>query len=316
MKRHVSVGRPQPKPQRMPLHEQLPAHPSSVGRARRLVQGAAASSGQNLPGGLVEDAELLVSELVSNAIMHAGTPVDVEVSVETPTSVLVSVGDGARRMPARRRYGTAAATGRGLRLLDRLSDEWGVTPRADGKTVWFRLSTSEQPQQDAGPVSPGNGQRRSSPGAVAVELRNLPLLLHTRWQQQAEALVRERLLLFAEDGHATAQLEQHAECSDAVALLAEAVADCSMGWEPRDGDDEVWCHRVVMSVPHESVEHFATLDRTLAAARAEAVAEQLLAAPTELDGRRFRRWVCTQVADQARGLPPTSWRPAQAPFPT
>ncbi len=305
MKQHLAVYRTGSEP----LHERLPAHPSSVGLARRLLRGAAAASGTSLPGDLLEDAELLVSELVSNAIMHAGTPVDVEVSIETPTSLLVSVGDGSRRLPTRRHYGTIAATGRGLRLLEQMSDEWGVSPRAKGKTVWFRLASSDQPAHQSPPAPPRNGQRRSSSGVVAVELRNFPLHLHARWQQQAEALLREHLLLFADDGHAIAQLEQHAQCSEAVALLAEAVAAPATGRERRDGDDEVWCPGVVMSVPNDSVRHFATLNSAMDAALAEADTEQLLAAPTDPDARRFRRWVCEQVDDQARGLPPTSWRP-------
>ncbi len=243
---------------------------------------------------------------MSNAILHAGTPVDLEVSIEPPASVLVSVGDGSRRIPARRHYGSAAATGRGLRLLERVSDEWGVTPRANGKTVWFRLSSPEG-DRESRPAPSGDVRRRSSPGAVVVELHNVPLHLHARWQQQAEALVREHLLHFADGDDAIAQLEQHAECSEAIALLEAAVAASSTDWEPPDGGDEVWCDRVVMSVPHESVGHFAALDRTLAAALEEADTEQLLSAPTDLDARRFRRWICEQVADQARGLPPASW---------
>jgi anti-sigma regulatory factor (Ser/Thr protein kinase) len=307
MKRHVSGDRHRPKP----LRERLPAHPSSVGLARRLVRGAATATGNSLPIDLLDDAELLVSELVSNAILHAGTPVDVEVSVETPTSVLVSVGDGSRRIPSRRHYGSAAATGRGLRLLERVSDEWGVTPRANGKTVWFRVSSPEE-DRESRPASAGEVRRRSVPTAVAVELHNVPLQLHARWQQQAEALVREHLLHFADEDDAIAQLEQHAECSEAIALLEAAVAASSTGWAPRDGGDEVWCDRVAMSVPHESVAHFATLDRTLAAALAVADDEQLLSAPTDLDARLFRRWICEQVAGQARGLPPTGWPPRPA----
>lgn len=304
MKRYLSGDRLRPKP----LLERLPAHPSSVGRARRLVRDAPAAAGRDLPVDLLEDAELLVSELVSNAILHAGTAVDVEVALETPSSLLVSVGDGSRRLPTRRHYGSAAATGRGLRLLERVSDEWGVSPRANGKTVWFRLS-APGPGQESRPASSANPRQRPSPGAVAVELHNVPLLLHGRWQQQAEALVREHLLHFTDDEDVIAQLERHAECSDAIALVEEAVAASSAGREPREGDEEVWCDRVAMSVPHASVGHFATLDRTLAAALAEADTEHLLSAPTDLDGRRFRRWLCGQVADQARGLPPTSWPP-------
>lgn len=294
-----------------PVREHLPPHPSSVGVARRLVRGVAAANGEDLPADLVDNAELLASELVSNAVMHAGTAVDVEVSIDGPASLLVSVADGSRRVPARRRYGTSAATGRGLRLLDRISDEWGVSPRANGKAVWFRVTGAHHRQAVTSPSTAegGDGPLRE---VVTVELLQLPLVLHARWQQHAEALLREYLLaaLGGEDD-VDAQLQRHAECSDAVALLAEAIANAAQHRAPGGDQEASWSDEVVVSVPKQAVSHFATLDQTLTDALVEAESDQLLTDPTDYELRRFRSWLCEQVADQARGLPATPWHSDQ-----
>ena len=108
---------------------------------------------------LVPDATLLVSELVTNAVLHARSEVTLTIAVAD--SVLeVGIADTAAQVPMPRSgpddgVGEGAAPdaagedwraegGRGLRLLDRLADAWGVATMADGKQVWFRLSLPER----------------------------------------------------------------------------------------------------------------------------------------------------------------------------
>lgn len=287
----------------MPLRERLPPRPSSVGEARRLVRAA---GGEALSPDLVETAELLVSELVSNAIVHAGTPIDIEVSVVNPTEVLVTVGDGSPHRPVLRSYGDTAATGRGLRLVNDMSDDWGVTTGEVGKTVWFRLSATGSAARPGMAQEPG--VRAAGPENVAVELLNVPLVLHARWQQQAEALLREYLLVTLEDEEAFDEVIRHAQCSDAVALLAESIPEPGTGdGRVADENGEIWCPRATMSVPLESVEHFVTLDETLDRALDMAASDLMLTPPIDPECQRLRRWVCRQVADQANGLPPRPW---------
>ena len=94
----------------------------------------------------------LVSELVTNALLHAGTDVVVRVE-DDRTSLRVGVTDGSPAQPLQRRLGPGSTTGRGLRLLRVLSTDSGVE-RSDavgtgGKTVWFRVSkkATEQGRQ-------------------------------------------------------------------------------------------------------------------------------------------------------------------------
>lgn len=113
----------------------LPAETSSVPTARRFVRTAL--EGQGLLAAY-DAAEMLVSEVVTNAVLHARTEFTVEV-LRTGDMVRVSVMDLSSAIPRQRRYGTGSTTGRGLRLVATLAVAWGVDRTAAGKTVWFEV---------------------------------------------------------------------------------------------------------------------------------------------------------------------------------
>lgn len=114
----------------------FPAEPASAGSARRFV---GATLRQWRCDDLVDVATLLVSELVANAVLHAGTDIGVAVRLAGPR-LRVEVSDGNPGTPARKHYSSLATTGRGLMLVERLSADWGVTPGpGGGKQVWFEL---------------------------------------------------------------------------------------------------------------------------------------------------------------------------------
>lgn len=87
---------------------------------------------------LLETSVLLTSEVVTNAVMHAQTPIDITVVVGA-TSVRIEVCDEDTSIPTVRTDGVTS--GRGLQLVDRLSSAWGVIARGTGKRVWFEVST-------------------------------------------------------------------------------------------------------------------------------------------------------------------------------
>jgi anti-sigma regulatory factor (Ser/Thr protein kinase) len=118
-------------------HVELPSLPGSVRDARRFVSDALAKVGA---GSLIEVASLLTSELVTNAIVHAGGPVLVRVSKAHHT-VRVAVRDRSSARPRRRQSAESSLTGRGLGLVDRLAERWGADTETDGpgKVVWFEL---------------------------------------------------------------------------------------------------------------------------------------------------------------------------------
>jgi anti-sigma regulatory factor (Ser/Thr protein kinase) len=80
----------------------------------------------------------LVSELATNAILHAETPFSVIVSRDS-SWIRVSVRDGSPAVPVRKDYGPQHPTGRGLMIVESMADRWGVDTDADGKTVWVEI---------------------------------------------------------------------------------------------------------------------------------------------------------------------------------
>jgi anti-sigma regulatory factor (Ser/Thr protein kinase) len=113
----------------------LPPVAASVRAARRFVADALREAGQEP---LLDDAVLAVSEVVTNAVIHAGTPMDLAVRAGRD-GVRVEVADSNRRRPRFRDDAGLPTTGRGLRLLDALAADWGTEARPEGKAVWFRL---------------------------------------------------------------------------------------------------------------------------------------------------------------------------------
>jgi anti-sigma regulatory factor (Ser/Thr protein kinase) len=85
-------------------------------------------------------ASLVVSELATNAVLHAQTDYTVTVT-KIDTLTRVSVTDRSAKLPQQRSYGTQATTGRGLRLVAEMSRAWGVEPHETGKTVWAELAS-------------------------------------------------------------------------------------------------------------------------------------------------------------------------------
>jgi hypothetical protein len=85
-----------------------------------------------------DEAVAMVSELATNAVIHARTPYTVAVSREGDT-VRIGVHDLSAVIPRRRAYGLDATTGRGLRLVASMSSDWGIEPESNGKVVWFEV---------------------------------------------------------------------------------------------------------------------------------------------------------------------------------
>ena len=114
----------------------LSARLSSVAEARHAVQDTC----QHLPETTVNDATLLVSELVTNAVLHVGGMVTVVIDCEDDR-VAIAVGDHSTDEPVVRTPDDHDPHGRGMRLVDSVASNWGCTPSSDGegKTVWFSL---------------------------------------------------------------------------------------------------------------------------------------------------------------------------------
>ncbi|MDI3402878.1 ATP-binding SpoIIE family protein phosphatase [Streptomyces cavernicola] len=96
----------------------------------------------------VDSAVLMVSEMITNVLVH--TDGDALLLVEAQGEVgerrlRVEVADSSDELPHKRHPGELASSGRGLVLMELLADAWGVTPRGEGKSIWFELHESSAP---------------------------------------------------------------------------------------------------------------------------------------------------------------------------
>ena len=291
------------------VHRSLAPHPASVGDARRLVREVLTGAGRD---DLVDAAETAVTEVVTNALVHAGTRIGLSTRIDGD-GLRVEVTDGSAQLPTLRNNGALAGTGRGLLLVQRTVDRWGVDSHRTGKTVWFELASAdgEASYVDA-PRDLQVLSRSDARGTVHVELRNVPLLLHLAWHQHAEALLREYLLFSLGDEVDLDGLQAHAASSDAIALMLDHLPDPGVGEDP----DKLMATAVepgvssecqLLPVPLASLVHFRMLGETLDAALALADDGAFLTAPTQPEIRAFRRWICDEVERQSRGEAPVPW---------
>ncbi len=138
---------PHPHPHRVLVATELDSSLEAAAHARQVVRGLLRQSHR---ADLVETACLLTSELVGNAVVHAGVPVELVVDLDRD-GLAIEVIDCSPSSPSHRRPRPMATTGRGLDLVDRLADSWGITPVDPGKSVWFVLGTSARDAPLSGP---------------------------------------------------------------------------------------------------------------------------------------------------------------------
>ncbi|MGW3203884.1 SpoIIE family protein phosphatase [Streptomyces sp. NPDC001135] len=107
----------------------------------------------------VDSAVLLVSEMVTNVLVHtdADALLLAEVTGEAAARRLrVQVTDAGDDLPHKRRPGELASSGRGLMLIELLADAWGVNPRGEGKSIWFELYESAELSDEVPDEVPGD----------------------------------------------------------------------------------------------------------------------------------------------------------------
>jgi anti-sigma regulatory factor (Ser/Thr protein kinase) len=115
----------------------FPNSPSSVTQARRYVRDAISGA----PPEVADAIELMTSELATNSIRHASTAFDVGVD-RSARAIRVEVTDDGSGEPTVLSPSPTQTSGRGLRIVEQLSDEWGVMAAGgrNAKTVWFSVA--------------------------------------------------------------------------------------------------------------------------------------------------------------------------------
>ncbi|WP_341720244.1 SpoIIE family protein phosphatase [Micromonospora sp. FIMYZ51] len=116
---------------------EVPAEPTAPSRVRHWMTDQLNRWG--VAESVIGAAVLCTSELTTNALLHAGTAARVEIDL-SPERLLVSVADsGSRGTVTRAHTDTLSSRGRGLGLIEELSDAWGTDPTVRGSTVWFEI---------------------------------------------------------------------------------------------------------------------------------------------------------------------------------
>jgi anti-sigma regulatory factor (Ser/Thr protein kinase) len=116
---------------------ELLGRPASVRKARGFTADVLVDDG--VEASVIEVAVLLVSELVTNAVVHARGPICLTVHTDAHW-VRIEVEDPGHRRPVLRAASLDAVDGRGLLVVDKLATDWGTEQRATHKVVWFEIA--------------------------------------------------------------------------------------------------------------------------------------------------------------------------------
>lgn len=276
---------------------------------------------RDLPSDVSSCAALLTSELVTNAVLHAATPMCVTLHI-LPDRIRVDVADGSSSFPALKDYGRDAATGRGLTLFNTLASDWGVQAVDGGKIVWFELPVDF-------PVTPTNfsdgtfrfdlmglaqpelhGEEPTSP-MVSVRLRGIPVALLQKASEQYEALFRELRLMKERGGIAPGA----SGLPERLSVLVSEIGTRFGGLGP--GMDEVWQTAVdnkldrfdwTLELPQAAVVACEFYDAMLDEADEFGLSAQLLTLPASPTSVAVRRWFLSELIGQLHGKAPVAWQ--------
>ncbi|WP_432496630.1 ATP-binding protein [Kineococcus gypseus] len=290
--------------------------------------------GPAVPGAVVDDAEVCASELVTNAVLHAGGPVVLTVH-RTGDAVRLEVADPSPVAPQWVPRSLTAATGRGLRLITALSAARGteVHPDGSGKSVWCELSSAAPPagrdeereREEQGHVDAlmaaewasavaelsagGAGDGAPAPaGAEPLRLLRYPLRRGVRLREHREAMLRELRLL--DLAHAFPDAATAALAHDVTDLLDSEYGGHLNGAETRklaalaDGLDSV-----DLEYPRASYELERVTRWRARMAEAERVGRSLgLLTLSEVpDVEELSHWMGEEFERQLRGGRPRPW---------
>jgi anti-sigma regulatory factor (Ser/Thr protein kinase) len=292
---------------------ELEPEPQSVKVARSWVVEALRDLGRD---DVLDAAELGVSELVTNAILHAEPPITVQVR-GTRRHPRVEVHDRSSRPPSADTDLTGeerllSTVGRGMGIVALYSTAWGAEVSAGGKLVWFEPGaepTLDAPAGDVFDLAEAVDQRlagRADPGErVRVRLLGMPVRVFADFRAWYVELRRELRLLALAHGtdypvasaisELVLQVEQERRQASGVDRLDEAIA---AGVERVDLD-----YDVVASAPATMGRLVEALDRADAFCRDQ----RLLALAATEQQAALWHWYLGEFIRQAAGGPPTAW---------
>lgn len=286
-----------------------------VPEARRWVAGLCQEI--NRPE-LAACAELGVSELVTNALLHGEPPVTVRVR-GTEGHPRVEVHDSSIEPPIMPSHARHTRTddllltfGRGLELVARCSDAWGAEIEDDGKVLWFTpatdlADTEGRPGSISG-LTRRRRRRRVRRDHVQARVIDVPVDLHVEFQQYARELRREmRLLALANES----EYPLAKRLSELFATLDRQILD---GGEQVQAavDQGLSTTDVVVAVPRAYAARLHRFVELLDLADDFCRNEHRSSLERGAEQHRFQTWYLTELARQADGEEPMSWHAARS----
>jgi PAS domain S-box-containing protein len=300
---------------RVPLlerHLAMTPEPASAATARHLLRGALIDANRLE---WVDAGELAVSEIVTNAALHAHTEIQLRVDVYDD-EVCIEVEDRNPALPIRREYDHEATTGRGLDLVAAVATACGVESLgSEGKVVWACLGAGEDTsgELDADSLlelwSVDHDDDEDEPaGSTPVLLRSMPINLWLSGREHHDAILRELVLYLAERPDLTADIEgaDRARAVVSGALVRELERIHGIGHPSR----LPWVVNEIdlpVSVPADAVRCFGVLQDVLDLAESLAVRGELFVRPALPEIVAVRDWACEQVIAQVAGAPSAPW---------
>lgn len=301
------------------LERTLAFDPASLSarEARRFVRAMCEEAGH---AEWADAAELAVSEVVTNVVLHAHT--EFRLTVRTAADhVRVEVLDHNPALPRQRGYDDEATTGRGMALVDAVTDAHGVTPLGgDGKVVWFCVGGRGEAHDGDDPLA-GWGDAGwgdvpppvEEPTSVHVQLVGMPVTLWHAAAQHHAALLRELALHRSAhpDGGIT---EADLADADAARTTLDAALDALVARGHLRGSAEApVAVDLDVPVPPGAGDSFARLQDVLDVAERLAARDVLLATPALPEVMALRDWACEQVIVQLHGGRPSRWPGVREP---
>ena len=277
----------------------FPPEARSVPAARRYVRDLVREAGLEQ---WVGDAQLAVSEVCTNAVLHAHTPFEVTVQL-APDGVYVEVWDDDPVLPARRASSAASTTGRGLELLAAVTTSSGVLAVGPAKVVWFCLGTSrpgaaQDVLLDRWRDRPAEDSSETAPPAVDVVLQRMPGPLWLSAREHHNTLMRELSLHEQAAQGLQGQVPERVVAADRARSLVLAALRAASGGPSVD---------LRLAVRPDQAGWFEALRDVLDEAERLALAGDLLAPPGPPEIVAVRHWACGQVLAQLHGAQPTAW---------
>lgn len=263
---------------------------------------------------LTETAELGVSELVTNALLHAVGPIKVRMR-GTREHPRVEVFDGSHTPPVPNlRLGDEdellSTIGRGLGIVATCSVAWGAEIETEGKYVWFEPSVefSDGPQIDGDiydPALSGMVEREPLRDGQRIVLAGLPVRPYLDFQRHYRELRRElRLLALAhEDDYPVAK------SLSALFRRFDDELQAARGMDELESaiDSGASTVDVELVVPHSNADTAAQMIDLLELADAFCRAERLLSLATTPAQLEFQRWYLGEFVEQAHGSSARPW---------